>query len=726
MIRILILTFLTLIAITPNAFAQCIRTDRWHLSPVAAEVLTRIETNPTALSHSTVPAGSLLSTCNQFASVRVDGPQIWTAARDLIALARHEVDIAFYVWESESLGTLMIGDGLLAAQAARGFTPEPLLVRIVIDDTTVDVTRAINHIYDAQKLWVSRGLDLSRVHVQLATSVRATDVDSNLHDKLIAVDGRHLLVTGSQPERSSDPFTTAYLSGWHDSGYVFEGDAARSAMAAFDHTWSRAQHWDCRTRSYEPDCQHRSAFAAPLRGWLPPAGTHRPGDVPVIAVPKTRSNILNMDVYNPQAIAWTTAMDRATSAIHVESPNVNSRDFYAAVVRAVQRGVTVRLITSLGFNDFYADPVGGDNMEVLGRLRQEIRNTAPHYADRFQLRWYSKDGQEPVFGNRSHASHTKYLTTDGSIGIVGSGNQDSFAWYASQEFNVLIDDAATTTALENAIFLPDWGRSIGSYLELYEGNGGTQDVVCPMSLQRDRTHGFGDPLTGTDYRCDNDEARSMLIHDAPAGKVIRFYDDPDGQSGDDDWTEVLVKRPVSRKYVDTFERSFEDEDVRVIYHRDNGLDGKISFADVGVTPSGAVMDLYEGNDATQNLVCSKRIASATTINLTSDARCNNDEARSLMLYDWPAGRVLVVYDDPGGSRTDDWTVIVPKRNLRELKIDSFERSFENADVRVCRFAHNGLDGKVSRIAIGSSAIAPGVCGLPGSGWTGGNPGSVAQ
>jgi phosphatidylserine/phosphatidylglycerophosphate/cardiolipin synthase-like enzyme len=719
--RNLILILLSLMFFAREAFAQCLRTDRWQLSPVAQEVLSSIETNPSAIEDSTVPVSQLLSTCNRLASVRVDGPDIFTAARDLLALARHEVDIAFFNWEAGSQATQLIGDGLIAAQASLGGTSEPLLVRIVIDDQIADIDRAINHIYDAQKLWVSRGLDLSRVRVQLATSPRGTFVDANLHDKFIAVDGRHLLVTGSQPELSSDAFTASYKSGWHDSGYVFEGAATLAATAAFDFTWARAQHWECRTRSLEPDCQHRSAFAFPSRGWMTGAPSHQPGDVPIIAVPRTKATVYDFDTNNPQAIAWLTAMNRATSTIHVESPNVNSGDFRNAVVRAVQRGVTVRLITSLGFNDFTADPAGGDNMEVLGRLRQEIRATAPWYAENFQLRWYSKDGQEPVFGNRSHASHTKYLTTDARIGIVGSGNQDKYAWNASQEFNVLIDDAAATASLENTVFLPDWGRSIASYLELYEGNGGTQDVVCPMSLQRHRTHGFGDPLTGTDYRCDNDEARSMLIHDAPAGKVIRFYDDPDGDSGDDDWTEVLVKRPVARTYVDTFERSFEDDDVRVIYHRDNGLDGKISFADVGVTPSGAVMDLYEGNEASQNLVCSKRIAAATTINLTSDSRCNNDEARSLMLYDWPAGRVIVLYNDPGGSKGDDWTVIVPKRNLRELKIGSFERSFENADVRVCRYANNGLDGKVSRIAIGSSSIAAGSCGIPGSGIVIGNP-----
>ncbi|HEX8617795.1 MAG TPA: phospholipase D-like domain-containing protein, partial [Thermoanaerobaculia bacterium] len=711
-----LLPLLSLFLFANAAAAQCIRTERWQLSDVAQTVLTHIETNPSALQHSTVPASQLLSTCNRLESVHVDGPNIFSAARDMIAKAQYEVDIAFFNWEASSNASRLIGDGLIAAQWNPRPSIQPLLIRIVIDDAVADMTRAINHIYDSKKDWASRGLDLSRVHVQLATAPRGTDVNANLHDKFITVDGRYLLVTGSQPETSSDPFTTSYKSGWHDSGYVFEGDAARSAMAAFDFTWSRAFHWDCEPRSFAPDCEQRSyEFPPPARWWMPAAGTQRSGDVPMIAVPRTKGSIFDCDIDNPQAIAWVLAMDRATTAIHVETPNVNGVHFRNAIVRAIGRGVKVRLITSLGFNDFAEDPVGGDNMEVLGRLRQEIVATYPWYAHNFELRWYSKDGQEPVFGNRSNASHTKYMTTDGRLGIVGSGNQDIFAWHVSQEFNVLIDDAAATAMLDNTVFNPDWSRAIGSYLELYEGNDATQDVVCPFSLQRNKSLDFGDPLTGTDYRCDNDEARSMLIHDAPAGKVIRFYDDPYGRYQDDDWTEVIVKRPISRKYIGTFERSFEDADVRVIFHRDNGLDGKISYADVSDWPTGAVVDLHEGNSATQNLVCSTRITGTRTINLTSDAYCNNDEARSLSLYDFPADKVIFLFDDPGGSKGDDWTLIVPKRRIAQAVVPTFERSFENEDMRVCRYAHNGLDGKVSRMRIGSFSEAAGLCGIPGGG-----------
>ena len=642
----------------PSALAGqtvCSRTDRWALSDVAAEVLSGIEANSWSQSDSSVPLPQILSTCNRFDSIQIDGPAIFQAAYDIIARADHEVNIAFYIWEADSAGARRIGEALIAAQARRTAS-DPLLVRIVVDDVdnAFDPGRKINGLYDSQKMWVAMGLDLSRVHLHLATSPRPDWVSAVLHDKIIVADSRYVLVTGAQPQRNSDPATSSYTSGWHDSGYVLEGDAAQSALAAFEHTWTGdAIHWDCRPESLSLDCDKRSShFPQPVRDWMPAFGSQQPGDVPVLAVGRIKGGSFDNYTDSPQDLAWLTAMDRAVSHIHIETPNINDDAFQEAVKRAVARGVTVRLLTSLGFNDLTEDlpSLGGDNMEVAGRIRQAIRIATPWYQDRFQLRWYSRDGIDPVTGNGNYASHTKYMTTDDRLAIVGSGNQDTPSWNVSHEFNFLIDDSSVTSQLESSLFVPDWNKAAGSYAELYEGNSGTQDVVCPLFLNRNKSLRFSDPWTGTDFPCNNDEARSILLHDVPAGKVLRFYDDGGRGYQEDDWTEIVVKRPVARKYVDTFEQSFEDDDVRVVFHRDDGLDGKISSAEVATAPVGPVVDLYEGNNGSQNLVCSNRVSGPRTIVLTSDAYCNNDEARSLVLTDFPTDKVIFVYDDSGAAR----------------------------------------------------------------------------
>jgi phosphatidylserine/phosphatidylglycerophosphate/cardiolipin synthase-like enzyme len=556
---------------------------RSGLSGPAAAVLSGIEANPRAIAESPVPLARILSTCNRFVSLAIDGPHIFAAGRDIIALAEHEVDMAFFEWEEGSHAASLIGDGLIAAQARR--TPsDPLLVRIVIDDIENPLTdRAVNHLWNSQKQWVSRGLDTSRVQLQFGTSPRPTPAAANLHDKLIVVDARYLLVTGANLQSFHDPG-----SPWHDSGYVLEGDVAQSALAAFEHTWTGdAFHWECKQEGLSKDCDKRAHYPQPARSWLPPFGSQRVGGIPILAVGRPKGStfpVPDNDTNNPQDIAWLTLMDRATSHIHIESPNINDDAFRAAVVRAVGRGVTVYLLTSLGFNDLEQDlpSLGGDNLEVVGNLRKEIRAAFPGNQECFQLRWYSKYGIEPIAGKGAWASHTKYMSIDDRVAVVGSGNMDTIAWNFSHEFNLLIDDAPTVAKLEASLFLPDWNKAIGSYVELYEGNDATQDLLCMIAVNRDKSLRFGDPIDGSDWKCNNDEARSALLHDVPAGKVLRFYDEP-FRSEIDDWVEIILKRGVARKYIGSFERSFEDDDVRVIYHGYDGLDGKISAAEVATT-----------------------------------------------------------------------------------------------------------------------------------------------
>ena len=73
----------------------------------------------------------------------------------------------------------------------------------------------------------------------------------------------------------------------------------------------------------------------------------------------------------------------------------------------------------------------------------------------------------------------------------------------------------------------------------------------------------------------NDDARSVSLFNVRTGAIIRVYDDPKGKVSDD-WTEIVVKRSVQEICVKSFENTYEDNDVKVTFHRNNGLDGKVS------------------------------------------------------------------------------------------------------------------------------------------------------
>jgi hypothetical protein len=100
---------------------------------------------------------------------------------------------------------------------------------------------------------------------------------------------------------------------------------------------------------------------------------------------------------------------------------------------------------------------------------------------------------------------------------------------------------------------------------LYEGNGGSQDIV--------RT--YSDTAGQNKKVIPNDEARSMVLHGVRKGAIITVYDNPDGRRNDD-FCVVRVKKRSVEYTIRTFERSYDDEYVSVSYIRDNGLDGKVS------------------------------------------------------------------------------------------------------------------------------------------------------
>ena len=138
------------------------------------------------------------------------------------------------------------------------------------------------------------------------------------------------------------------------------------------------------------------------------------------------------------------------------------------------------------------------------------------------------------------------------------------------------------------------------------------------------------------------------MHDATANLVLRLYDSPSADR-EDDWVEIRFKRQVARKQITTFERSFEDADVVVTYVRNNGLDGKVSHLESATRRSPPFVAFYEGNNAQQNLLCSLETQQNRSVNFQSGGDCDNDDARSLVLYNLPAGRVLRLYDSPSGS-----------------------------------------------------------------------------
>jgi hypothetical protein len=120
----------------------------------------------------------------------------------------------------------------------------------------------------------------------------------------------------------------------------------------------------------------------------------------------------------------------------------------------------------------------------------------------------------------------------------------------------------------------DHYHSMSDMWLFFEGNHCSQNVVGSMWTP---DHGkFRDNIKKLGWFV-NDEARSVLINKGRKGQRLVVKDDPSGGNSDD-YADMTIKKNFNGAYcVGTFETNYEDATVKIVYHRKNGLDGKVSY-----------------------------------------------------------------------------------------------------------------------------------------------------
>lgn len=111
----------------------------------------------------------------------------------------------------------------------------------------------------------------------------------------------------------------------------------------------------------------------------------------------------------------------------------------------------------------------------------------------------------------------------------------------------------------------------------YEGNNCTQDIKAKL-----RSYSSHDINCKKSNNCDNDEIRSVLLMSYGKSRyTLKVFDHPDGKQNDD-WSVLKVDTTkfVGSQCVKTFEKDRNLQGVEVDFHKDNGLDGKISRIEV--------------------------------------------------------------------------------------------------------------------------------------------------
>lgn len=446
-----------------------------QLTPLANLIAQNV-TQPSIMEHSSVSSSLMVTGCNTVPSngISIGGPEIFAAAKNLIATADHEVIIQTFSWDSDSEAVSELGRGLRIAQDNLDFD-EKLTVRLLMPDQ--DIPQGQLPVGLTQNPhWQTLDPDKFDIYFGVG-GLWPGDVH---HDKAVIVDGISMLITGANPQNRNNTGVS-----WYDIGVRIDGPASIAAVENFDHYWRNTEYF----RAY-----HCTSFSNPFCEEIGRDTISRPwrqkeidttGAIQSVSLSRVNSgiSIAGNDINNPQDEAWSTVFDAtpAGSNISIITPNINDDQFRAGVIAASQRGVNVRILTGMGFNDQPQVADGGTNCQVVDELLQKGN-------DHLFIRWHVSGGVI-VQDKDPGQTHAKFMAVtnesgQGILSIVGSGNHDTQSWDRSHEYNVLLDGQEITDRLVLESFAPVWNIAVPATIGLCdEVRDTTKDLKSKSEFQ---------------------------------------------------------------------------------------------------------------------------------------------------------------------------------------------------------------------------------------------------
>ena len=351
--------------------------------------------------------------CTAF-QLHCDGEQALTHLLDLLARARHSIDIEMFIFRDDAVGARITSS--LAAAVQRG-----VQVRMLLDG----VGAFIGHRH-IRRVLCAAGVQL-RWFSPLRLHLRPHFGRGNLrnHRKLVLVDA-HTLWSGGRNFACEyfGPATDA--AAWCDLSFCIEGGIVADAMAGFAHDWAMA------TSAPLPNTHIPTAAATANTGVLAqllPSGPDRREDTAYAL--------------------YLSAFYRANTRIWLATPYFVPDDaLQQALLQAARRGVDVQLLLPMRSNHRMAD---------IARERS-LRELA------------AADVQIHLFPNMLHA---KLVLIDHSFASCGSINLDGRSLFLNYELNTLLFDEAAIRQFSHwfckqrahatayNIRAPGWLRDVG-------------------------------------------------------------------------------------------------------------------------------------------------------------------------------------------------------------------------------------------------------------------------
>ena len=334
-----------------------------------------------------------------------------------IDTATDRVNVLFYIWLTDNNGRKMAG--ALKRAATRGVT-----CRAMVDGLG---SRTLLK----SALWREMG----EAGVHTAVALRVSNpllrplqgrIDLRNHRKILVIDGR-VTYCGSQNCADPEFLVKAKYAPWVDSVIRLEGPVVQQNERLFASDWMTYVGEDLQLSSIEP-------MPTPAAGGIV---------AQVIASGPTLRNSAMPELFE-------SLMYSAREELVISTPYyVPNESMQAALCAAAYRGVRTTFIL----------PARNDSWAVAATARS-------YYAE---LLAAGVDIQEYVGG----LLHSKTLTLDGEITLIGSANMDRRSFELNFENNILLYDAQLTTTVR---------QRQQTYID--SANAVTESAVANWSLSR--------------------------------------------------------------------------------------------------------------------------------------------------------------------------------------------------------------------------------------------------
>lgn len=306
---------------------------------------------------------------------------------DIDAASQH-VHLLFYIWLTDKNGMKMVKAVINAAK--RG-----VVVRALVDDLG-------SHQMVNSKAWsemAAAGVKLGRALPidNPLLRVFAGRIDLRNHRKILVIDNK-ITYCGSQ--NCADPafLPKAKYAPWVDAMMRFEGPIARQNQHLFATDWMSNVDEDVSAVLEEPIQPREDGFRAQVVGTGPTVRAFAMPDMFVACMYAARERLV------------------ITTPYYVPNSMVQ-----AAIVGAAQRGVNTTLVLPKKNDDF---AVGATAKSYYGQLlKAGVR----------------------IYEFRLGLLHTKSMTVDSDITLIGSANMDRRSFDLNYENNILVEDRGLTT-----------------------------------------------------------------------------------------------------------------------------------------------------------------------------------------------------------------------------------------------------------------------------------------